>query len=54
MSELELNHKIDAFLRRKGVQFPELARAGRHDSRTVKYAEARYTMPRLSFSRNLV
>ncbi len=38
MSSIDLEQKIDSFLQRKQVEFPELATSGRHESRTVKYA----------------
>jgi len=36
VSEVEL--KMRDFMRRKEVEFPELALSGRHESRTAKYA----------------
>ena len=35
---LDLDAKINSFLRRKEAEFPELALSGRQESRTVKYA----------------
>lgn len=38
MGSKDLERKISSFLRRKEAEFPELALAGRVDSRTMKYA----------------
>lgn len=38
MSSADVDQKISNFLSRKQAEFPELATAGRHGSRTVKYA----------------
>lgn len=35
---VDIDIKINNFLGRKQAEFPELAEAGRHQSRTVKYA----------------
>jgi hypothetical protein len=40
MSSVDIEAKINGFLQRKGVEFPELAFSGRHESRTVKYASS--------------
>lgn len=39
MSSVELEEKISGFMQRKAIEFPELAFSGRHESRTVKYAQ---------------
>ncbi|HUB93793.1 MAG TPA: hypothetical protein VMB52_04795 [Verrucomicrobiae bacterium] len=40
MQANELDLRIDNFLRRKYAAFPDLAAAGRNESRTIKYARA--------------
>jgi hypothetical protein len=53
MQAIELDQKINSFLTRKAVQFPDLALSGRHETRTVKYPEAhKHAEPKLFFSRN--
>ncbi len=39
MQAKDLDAKISSFLDRKSAEFPSLALAGRHESRTVKYAQ---------------
>jgi hypothetical protein len=38
MSSQSLDERISSFMQRKEAEFPELATAGRNESRTVKYA----------------
>ena len=35
---LDIEQRINSFLRRKEMEFPELVNSGRRGSRTVKYA----------------
>lgn len=52
MQASELEEKINIFLMRKDAKFPGLALSGRHESRTVKYAESRTPLfPKHFFSR---
>jgi hypothetical protein len=39
MSTVSIEDQIANFMTRKQAEFPELATSGRHESRTVKYAE---------------
>ena len=51
MSSLILEDKINGFLKRKEAEFPELAFSGRHESRTVKYAQDLRVSGQLLFTR---
>jgi hypothetical protein len=51
MQTVNLDQKINNFLNRKQVEFPELAEAGRQGSRTVKYAQTLRASGQLLFSR---
>jgi hypothetical protein len=47
MNAINLDARINVFLQRKYAEFPDIADAGRHDSRTVKYARALRTSGQL-------
>lgn len=51
MSSIALEDKISSFLQRKEAEFPELALSGRHESRTVKYAQDLRANGQLLFTR---
>ena len=50
MHSSELDSKINSFLNRKHAEFPELANTGRHESRTVKYAQSLRSSGQLLFT----
>jgi len=51
MDAVNLDAKINNFLNRKHVEFPELATAGRRESRTVKYAQSLRASGQILFTR---
>ena len=51
MSSVALEDKINSFLQRKQIEFPELALSGREESRTKKYAEDLRACGQMLFSR---
>jgi hypothetical protein len=48
---VDVEAKINSFLQRKEAEYPELAIAGRHESRTVKYASHLRTSGQILFTR---
>lgn len=46
-----IEEQISSFLARKDAEFPELVSAGRHESRTVKYAQSLRASGQLLFTR---
>lgn len=51
MSSIVIDEKINSFLARKDAEFPELISSGRHESRTVKYAQSLRASGQLLFTR---
>jgi hypothetical protein len=51
MSSVNVEDQITNFLSRKEAEFPELISSGRHESRTVKYAQTLRSSGQLLFTR---
>jgi len=51
MSNIDVEQRIQNFLRRKEAEYPELALSGREESRTMKYAAELQARGQLLFGR---